>query len=90
MMTAIIKNQFASFLIHPDYRFPGRIVTQFGDQFYFARDIGYPERGGFTTLESDWVTGPDRIAFYKIRAEAARYITLFWKNRISGSARTDG
>ena len=66
----------------PNYRFPGRIVTQFGDQFYFARDIGYPERGGFITLEGDWVTGPDRIAFYKIRAEAARYITLFWKNRI--------
>ena len=65
-----------------DYRFPGRVVAQFGDQFYFARDTGYPERGGFIALKADVATGPDRIRFYQIRAEAARYVTLFWKNRI--------
>ena len=65
-----------------DYRYPGRMVAQFGDQFYFARDTGYPERGGFVALEGSVAIGPDRIGFYQMRAEVARYVTLFWKNRI--------
>ncbi len=65
-----------------DYRYPGYVAAQFGDRFYFARDTGYPERGGFVALEGSVATGPNRIGFYRVRAEVARYVTLFWKNRI--------
>ena len=65
-----------------DYRYPGYVAAQFGDRFYFLRDTGYPERGGFVALEGSVALDPDRIGFYKVRAEVARYVTLFWKNRV--------
>ena len=70
-------------LSHPiNYRFPGRIVQQFGNSYYFFRDLGYPERGGLVSVEGEWATGSDQVKFYRIGAELAKYVTLFWQDRI--------
>ncbi len=67
---------------HPlNYKLPGRVVT-YADGLYFYRDLGYPERGGLFAFEGEWVTGPDDFRFYRVVAEAQRYVTLFWRNRI--------
>lgn len=70
-------------LSHPlNYQLPGRIVQQFGDQYYFYRDVGYPERGGLVSVEAELVTGADDVKFHRVGAEVAQYMTLFWKDRI--------
>lgn len=70
-------------LSHPmNYRFPGRIVKEFDGEYYFYRDVGYPERGALFSVESEFALGTDNFKFYRVGAEASKYITLFWKDRV--------
>lgn len=70
-------------LSHPiNYRFPGRIIKDFGGDYYYYRDIAYPERGGMVSLEGAITTGPDQVKFYQIGVSVAKYFTLFWKDRV--------
>jgi outer membrane translocation and assembly module TamA len=68
---------------HPlNYVFPGRILTQHEDHYYSQRDLGYPEGGGLLSAGFDLATGSEETRFWRLEAEAQRFFTLFWTNRI--------
>ena len=69
-------------LSHPlNYVFPGRVLEYDGAYYHSYRDIAYPERGGLLAAGADFATG-DNIKFWRLTAEAQRFFTLFWSNRI--------
>lgn len=73
----------ASELVLPvHYQIPGRIVEQFDERYYFYRDLGYPERGGFALARAEVATSTEGVKFYRLGAELAHYLTLFWQDRI--------
>lgn len=66
----------------PNYIFPGRVLTRHQDLFYSLRDLGYPERGGLLHAGLDLGLGQEKTRFWRLTAEAQRFVTLFWTNRI--------
>ena len=78
-------------LSHPlNYQFPGRMLVQHQDAYHSFRNTFYPERGGLLMAAASYVTGSDDTRFLRLAAEAQRFQTLFWRNRIlAGRVRLD-
>jgi hypothetical protein len=76
------KKPTDSVVLPLNYKIPGRITIEEEGQFYFWRDLGYPERGGLIQAEAEWVTGTKNFQYYWVGAELQRFFTLFWKDRI--------
>lgn len=76
------KAPSAAILLPLNYKIPGRVLTYADGLYHSFRDLGYPERGGLIAAELEFATGSDNVEFYRMSAEASRYITLFWPNRI--------
>ena len=68
---------------HPlNYQFPGRVLLLADDRYFSFRDLAYPESGGLLQAEVDWVTGSEDVQFLRVGAEAQRFFTLFWRDRV--------
>lgn len=68
---------------HPlNYVFPGRVLLLADDRYFSFRDLAYPEGGGLLQAEADWVVGSEESRFLRAGAEAQRFFTLFWQDRI--------
>ena len=78
-------------LSHPlNYQFPGRMLLRHEDAYHSYRDTFYPENGNLLMAEFDYITGSDEARFVRLAAEAQRFQTLFWRNRIlAGRVRLD-
>ena len=78
-------------LSHPlNYHFPGRMLIHHQDAYHPFRNTFYPENGNQLKAEIDYVTGSDEARFIRLAAEAQRFQTLFWSNRIlAGRVRLD-
>lgn len=76
------KRPTSTLFLPINYPIPGRILT-FADGLYHSyRDLGYPERGGLLSAEAEIVTASDDFEYYRVAAQASRYFTLFWPNRV--------
>lgn len=70
-------------LSHPtNYIFPGRVLEHDGEYYHSYRDINYPERGGLLQAGAEFASGSEDTKFWRLTAEAQRFFTLFWSNRI--------
>ena len=67
-----------------NYQLPGRVLLFADDQYYSLRDIAFPEHGNLIQVETDYVTGSDDVRFLRYAADAQRFFTLFYINRILG------
>lgn len=72
-----------STLSHPlNYQFPGRILRREGDLYHSFRNLFYPERGGLLQVGSEVAWGEAGTHFWRLEAEAQRFFTLFWRERV--------
>ncbi len=68
---------------HPlNYQFPGRVLLLVDDRYYSFRDTAFPERGGLTRVEADYVIGSGDVRYFRYAAEVQRFFTLFYSHRI--------
>jgi len=70
-------------LSHPlNYQFPGRILHREGEMYHSFRNLSYPEGGGLLLLGGELAWGEGDSRFVRLEAEAQRFFTLFWRERI--------
>jgi hypothetical protein len=70
-------------LSHPlNYQFPGRILRREGELYHSFRNLSYPEGGGLLLVGGEVAWGEERTRFARLEAEAQRFFTLFWRERI--------
>lgn len=71
---------------HPlNYVFPGRVLVETEGLFHSYRDLSYPEHGGLLAAEVDLEAGSKSVRYVRVVAEAQRFWTLFWRDRVLGA-----